>query len=158
MGRDTIGVDVELRAIDRDNWRDLLAVRVRPDQLRFVADHQPVVLVVLAKAYVRPGDRRWTPLAIYDGSQPIGVAALADDGGSCELFHLVIDHDLQGRGHGASALGLLIGHARDRLRVRRLELTVHPQNHAAERLYRGAGFVPTGETRHGEPVWLLELG
>lgn len=146
--------EVSLAGIDESNWRATLQVSVRAEQLRFVADHQPVALVVLAKSYVRPGGRRWTPLAILaDGLGVVGVAALADRDGVCELFHLAVDHRHQRRGLGRQALGLLLDHAVQVLGCRRVELTVHPENRPAQRLYAAAGFRPTGGRRHGEPVW-----
>src|SRR4051812_28582353 len=51
----------ELVEIDVSNWRRALAVEVRADQVRFVADHQPVALVILSKCYVRPDGQTWTP-------------------------------------------------------------------------------------------------
>jgi RimJ/RimL family protein N-acetyltransferase len=34
-------------------------------------------------------------------------------------------------------------------------LTVHPENHPAQRLYASAGFADTGEQRDDEPIWKL---
>jgi len=38
-----------------------------------------------------------------------------------------------------------------------LRLTVHPENSAAQALYRSLGFVATGEELDGEPVYALAL-
>jgi hypothetical protein len=51
----------ELAEIDESNWRRALAVEVRTDQVPFVADHQPVALVILSKCYVRPGGNDGRP-------------------------------------------------------------------------------------------------
>ena len=77
---------ISLSPIDQSNWRDALDVLVTDDQLPFVSDHQPVVLVILAKAYLALGDKRWTPLAIVDDERGlVGVVALADRAGTCEM-------------------------------------------------------------------------
>lgn len=55
---DVVTRSVLLEPIDARNWRESLGVRVAEEQLRFVADHQPVALVILAKCYVQPGGRR----------------------------------------------------------------------------------------------------
>ena len=58
----------ELAEIDESNWRQALTVEVRTDQVAFVADHQPVALVILAKCYLRPDGQAWTPyLGLSDG-------------------------------------------------------------------------------------------
>jgi diamine N-acetyltransferase len=146
---------VRLTTIDRSNWREALQISVHPDQLHFVADHQPVALVILAKSYIRPGDVDWVPHAIVDDNDTmVGLVALAHDASTCEIHHLVIDAPLQGQGLGRAAVGAIIEQLRQRAPTcRTLTLTVHPDNHQAQRLYRSAGFAPTGAVRHDEPVW-----
>lgn len=65
-----------LQAIDQHNWRAAVAVRVSVDQLRFVAGHQPVALVILVKAYVGLGDLDWEPLAVIADASVVGVVGL----------------------------------------------------------------------------------
>jgi RimJ/RimL family protein N-acetyltransferase len=149
---------ISLVPIDQSNWRDALDVVVTDDQLRFVADHQPVVLVILAKAYLELGDTRWTPLAIVDDDSGIvGVVALADRAETCEILHLAVDGRHQRQGVGTRALAEIVAFAYEALGCAHLELTVHPENESAQRLYAGGGFRPTGSQRHGEPVWSRAL-
>jgi diamine N-acetyltransferase len=149
---------ISLEPIDQSNWRAALDVVVTDQQLRFVADHQPVVLVILAKAYLELGDKRWTPLAIVDDDRGlVGVVALADRAGMCEVLHLAVDWRHQHQGIGTHALAAIVAFARGALGCAHLELTVHPENERAQRLYAGGGFSPTGEQRHGEPVWSRAL-
>lgn len=65
--------------ITHDNWRRAAAVRVADGQLQFVAAYEPVALVLLAKAFVRLGDRNWWPYVIEDAGQVVGVLGLVDD-------------------------------------------------------------------------------
>ena len=149
---------LRLVAIDADNWRAALAVGVTDDQLPFVAGHQPVALVVLAKAYVRPGGLDWEPLAVVRDDDVVGILALAHDATSSDLLHLAIDQAHQGEGLGTAAVGLVVDHlSATRPRCEELRLTVHPENAPAQRLYGRAGFRPTGEERDGEPVWSRRL-
>jgi diamine N-acetyltransferase len=149
---------LRLVAIDEHNWRDALAVGVHADQLPFVAGHQPVALVVLAKAYVRPGGLEWEPLALVRDGSVVGVLALAHSDAHTELLHLAIDATQQGRGLGSAAVGLVLAHvAASRPGCRDVRLTVHPRNARAQRLYRSAGFRPTGEVRDDEPVWSVDV-
>lgn len=123
------------------------------EQLPLVADHQPVALVVLAKAYVQPDDRRWEPLAFVDATgMAVAVLALAHGKHVSEIVNLAVDADHQGRGLGAEVVAAALDRCR-RLGATSVDLTVNPSNEVAARLYRRAGFAPTGQMRHGEPVW-----
>lgn len=150
---------VGLEPVVAENWRRALLVTVRPEQLAFVADHQPVALVILAKSYVRPGGRQWEPLAIVDEvGNIVGLVALAHSGTSTEMLHLAIDAASQGQGLGTAAVDAIIGYVhRGRPSCRELTLSVHPDNELAQHVYRSAGFEPTGALRDGEPLFALEL-
>ncbi len=149
---------LRLALIDRNNWRAALAVQVTLDQLRYVAGHQPVALVILAKAYVRPGDLDWEPLAVTAGNAVFGVVALAHASAHTELLHLAVDVTKQGQGIGSAAVELILAHvAETRPGAKDVRLTVHPENVRAQRLYRSRGFSPNGKVRDGEPVWSTNL-
>jgi len=149
---------LRLALIDQHNWRAALAVQVNPDQLTYVAGHQPVALVILAKAYVRPGDLDWEPLAVTAGASVVGVVALAHASTYTELLHLAVDVARQGQGVGSAAVELLVAHVvKTRPDVEAVRLTVHPENERAQRLYRSRGFLPNGDVRDGEPIWSLNL-
>jgi len=143
----------ELVPITRDNWRRAAAVRVAAGQLRFVADHEPVALVILSKAFVRVADLDWWPYLVEDAGRVVGVVALVDEQqrtGGLALFHLVIDADQQRRGYGRAALRRAVELANGLEHCDRLRLTVHPENAAAIALYRSEGFVPDGVEPDGE--------
>jgi diamine N-acetyltransferase len=147
---------VELTPIDQSNWRDANKVLVRDDQLRFVAAHQPIAFVILAKAFLHADGRDWEPFAfLNDQREIVGVVALAFDDVLCEIFHLAIDHTMQGRGYGTAAVDSIIEYATGQRCCTSLSLTVHPDNANAEHIYKQAGFVATGETRNGEPILLF---
>ncbi|MCA1837346.1 MAG: GNAT family N-acetyltransferase [Actinobacteria bacterium] len=149
---------LRLAQIDQHNWRAALAVNVTPAQLRYVAAYQPVALVILAKAYVRPGDLDWEPLVVTAGASAVGVVALAHARTYSEMLHLIVDVSKQGQGVGSTVVDLLLAHvAETRPGAEDVRLTVHPENGRAQRLYRSRGFSPTGEVRDGEPVWSLNL-
>lgn len=176
---------VTLRPMTRENWQEALGLAVRPEQQRFVAGYAPIALLGLAKAYVRPGGATWEPYAIYaaeasgtkasgpEGRTPnttaseppsetmVGFVELAYEPGSAEeywVFHFFVDARYQGRGYARSALARLIELvAREHSEAQALQLVVHPENAAAQRLYTSAGFRPTGGERWGEPAYRLAL-
>jgi ribosomal protein S18 acetylase RimI-like enzyme len=148
----------ELAEIDASNWRVALAVEVRSDQVRFVADHQPVALVILSKCYVRPEGQTWTPyLALYD-SEPVGVVAVVSEGDTVHLRHLAIDCRRQGEGLGRMLVDAVIAAIRrDQPMCRFVNVTAHPENEIALSLYLSAGFRRTGAMSGIEPVLALDL-
>lgn len=149
---------VELARIDQHNWRAALDVRVTPEQLAYVAGHQPVALVILAKAYVRPDSLDWEPLVVTVGGSVVAVVALAHAPSHTRLLHLAVDVSRQGQGLGAASVERLVEHVRaTRPDAEDIRLTVHPENQRAQRLYRSKGFLPNGEWRDGEAVWVLNM-
>ncbi len=147
--------EVSLELIDASNWRDALEVRVADDQLAFVADYQPVALVILAKCFVGPGGRRWEPLLVRDKQRDVvGVLALTHGANDCELRNFAIDVGRQGKGLGVAAVRAVLGRVHQlESDCRNVTVSAHPDNHVAYRVYQAAGFVRAEEDRAGEPVW-----
>ena len=150
-----------LREVTHENWHETLKLAVHPEQQYFVADYVPIAAIVLAKAYIRPGGLVWTPYAFYTETIMVGFAALAYEPGSIEnywLRHFFIDQHYQGKGYGKQALRLFLEYVKDHhAQCQALQLTVHPENYNAQRLYTGIGFQPTGAEIDEEPVYKLTL-
>ena len=157
--------EITLRPITRENWRATLELGVRPEQQHLVAGHQPIALLLLAKAYIGPLGLRWEPYAIYlsepSREQLIGLAELTSEPASNEsvwLNHFFIDQRYQGQGYGKRACQAFIQLVKTCYpQTHSFRLTVHPQNIAAQTLYRSLGFIPTGEELDDEPVYMLAL-
>lgn len=148
----------ELVTIDGSNWRHALEIEVRADQVAFVADHQPVALLILAKCHVRPGGHAWSPYLALDDGEPVGVVAVASDGELAHLRHFAVDHRRQGQGLGRMLADAVVAAiSRDQPTVRSVVVTTHPDNEAALALYRSAGFHDTGTFAGIEPVLALDL-
>lgn len=153
--------DISLRPVTVRNWMSALRLTVAPEQQRFVAEYAPVAAVALAKAYVRPGGAEWAPYAIYAQDDMVGFVELAYEPATSDqywVFHFFIDARFQRRGYGRAALQQLIAFVqREHPACEVLQLVVHPDNTAAQALYISAGFLPTGDTRWGEPVYQLRV-
>ncbi|HKW20631.1 MAG TPA: GNAT family N-acetyltransferase [Ktedonobacterales bacterium] len=153
--------EIAIRTVTSANWRETLELAVRPEQQRFISEYTPIAALALAKAYIRPGGMIWTPYAIYAGAMMVGFFTLAHESDTTNqywLFHFFIDQRYQGRGYGRAAMQRIIELVRrEQPQSQMLQLTVHPDNLAAQRLYIAAGFQPTGGERWGEPVYRLSF-
>jgi diamine N-acetyltransferase len=152
---------VTIHDLTRANWRATLALTVRSDQQRFIAGYAPIAAIILSKAYVGAEGMRWEPYAFAAGEELVGMAALASEPerpALVWLYHFFIDERYQGQGYGREALTTLISRMKRRQPpCQSLLLTVHPENHVAQRLYTAMGFAPTGDEREGELVYRLAL-
>lgn len=151
--------EVVIELIDASNWREALEVRVRDDQLPFVADHQPVALVILAKCFVRPDGRRWEPLLVRDDrGLAVGVFALEHGADSCEVRNFAVDSRRQREGLGTAAMRAVVQRCRQAdSDCRELVVSAHPENPGAHSAYRSAGFDESDKTRNGEPVFRYKI-
>ncbi|NUW45889.1 GNAT family N-acetyltransferase [Nonomuraea rhodomycinica] len=135
-----------------------LAVKVRPDQERFVSP----VAKSLAEAYVHP-QVAW-PRLILDGESAVGfLMAFLDidwDGRGVDfrsgLWRLNVTPDAQGRGVGRFAVASVAAEVRRR-GGRQMYVTWEPAEDGPEGFYRKLGFQLTGETSGGQTVGVLDL-
>lgn len=140
---------VELREVNRDNFRECIGLEVRPDQ-PFVASN----LYSLAEAKADPA---WTVRAVYADGAMVGFVMYAVEGDELYLCRFMIDRRHQGRGFGRETLGLLESIARASPGVRRFRLSTAPDNQRGIRIYERFGFVDTGELEDGEEVFVKPL-
>ena len=137
-----------------------IAVRVRPDQERFVT---PVV-TSLAEAYAH-GPVAW-PRLIVDAGRPVGfVMAFLDidwlgDGARSDvrsgLWRLNVAAGEQGRGYGRFAVAEVAAEIRRRGGAR-MYTTYEPDESGPGPFYARLGFRPTGESSGGQTVAVLGL-
>jgi L-phenylalanine/L-methionine N-acetyltransferase len=86
--------------------------------------------------------RKFETVAIWN-AEPVGFGGLYVQGGLldlCGCLMLGVRRHAQGRGIGSTLLAILLGTARLRANLRRVQLTVFTDNAPAIRLYRSFGF------------------
>jgi diamine N-acetyltransferase len=137
---------ITLTALDRDNWREVIELKVRPDQARFVA----TPLFSIAAALVR----RWgdqyvhAPGAISDGDVVVGYFCTVCDPASTDdlwIDDILIDARFQGRGYGRAAIRELLGSiVKEYPRCSAIKLSCDPRNDLAAGLYVRMGFRANG--------------
>ena len=152
---------ITLKDVNDDNWLLALKLAVHPDQRRFVSEIFPVAAIALAKAYVRPDGMIWLPYMIYADEEPVGFVQLVyppETYKFCWMFHFFIDESQQGKGYGKIALNSILQMVKqDYPTCKKIQLTVHPDNDVAQRMYTRAGFQPIGKNRENEPIYELIL-
>ncbi|MDX8036446.1 GNAT family N-acetyltransferase [Lentzea sp. BCCO 10_0856] len=152
-------VQIRLVEVTDDNRDAVMAVRVRPDQERFVAS----VEKSFEHAAQHPGANPWFR-AVYDGDDAVGFVMLSWNvtpqpgiRGPYFLWRLLVGADVQGRGYGSAILNEVVALVRA-AGATELFTSCVPGEGSPEPFYRGYGFVPTGEIdEDGETVLALDL-
>lgn len=146
---------VALEPVDRNNYRRLFTMQLRPEQTKFVTPPR----WTLARCYVRLfGDNfEHLPYLIDTGEEVIGYCTTACDPNSSDDYwidDIMIDAEHQGRGYGRAAMVQVLRMIVARYpRCRAVQLTCFRSNTNAAALYVSLGFEPTGavDEEFGEP-------
>ena len=133
---------VELRAITEENFIDAFNLKLASGQESFVS--HPIRS--LAQAYVYRDQCQ--PFGIYADGKMVGyVMVIYDyDIPEYDIWHMMIDESVQGRGYGNEALDRVIDYIRTKPfgDSNRIALTCNKQNPIARKLYESKGFRATG--------------
>jgi diamine N-acetyltransferase len=137
-----------LAPVDATTWRAAYGLRPREDQEHFVAPNAYSML----EAIHTPGAEA---LVGFAGDVAVGFVMLEVDPQDRRpwIVRFMIGAEHQGRGHGRRLLDATLARLETRHSGVPIRLSVVPGNRSAERLYRAAGFRPTGEVAHGERVF-----
>lgn len=146
-------MNIELRPVTRDNFRDVLKLRVAESQKEFVAPNAYSV----AQCYAC---HECTPFAIYADDALAGFClyALDTDDDAYWIYRLMVDEGQQRRGIGREAMRQLIARVAALHPAKPvLYISFEPENTVAKALYESLGFVPDGRVEYGEVVYRLNL-
>ncbi|XHX79569.1 MAG: GNAT family N-acetyltransferase [Stenomitos frigidus ULC029] len=145
--------EVTLREMTRENWRDIVRLKVAPYQEQFVASNA----MSIAEAHFNL-EVAWFR-AIYTGDVPVGFLMLEDDIAQQEYFlwRFMIGEPYQGRGYGRKALELFFAHVKTRPGAEAVETSCVPAKGGPGPFYEKMGFVYTGKEEDGELVMRREL-
>ncbi len=146
---------VELKKITEDNFIDAFNLKLAPGQESFVS--HPIRS--LAQAYVYRDQCQ--PFGIYADDKMIGyVMVIYDyDVPEYDIWHMMIDESVQGRGYGGEALDLVIDYIRTKPfgDSDRVALTCNKNNPVARRLYEKKGFSRTGVEDEDEEEFVMTV-
>jgi ribosomal-protein-alanine N-acetyltransferase len=143
---------VRLVEVSSKNWRDVVAVRARRDQSKWVAD------VARSMTLCRYGGV-FHPLAIQVAGTIVGFVMWGRDPDdlSYRIEGLVIDRLHQRKGYGGAGVRVTIAFLKRQPGCREIALTYHPGNEVAHRLFSNAGFEETGEVDGDKVVARLPI-
>jgi diamine N-acetyltransferase len=144
-------MSITLRKIDKTNWRECIALKVKEEQNHLVAANANT----LAMAYIYP---EVNPLGIYLDEKIIGLIthALDPDENIHYINRFMIDENYQGKGYGKCALKLLIKKLKAE-GVKTLDIIHHSDNDSAIKLYNSLGFYLTEDKVQGDSVSRLNI-
>ncbi len=145
----------ELKAITEENFLDAFALELAPGQERFVS--HPIRS--LAQAYVYR--EQCQPFGIYADGKMVGyVMVIYDyDVPEYDVWHMMIDRSMQGRGLGGAALDRVIDYIKTKPfgSTGRVALTCNKENPVARKLYESRGFTATGVEDEDEIELVLTI-
>ena len=143
---------IELRELDKSNYRDILKLKVADNQTGFVASNA----VSLAQALFHP--QAWYR-GIYHGDTAVGFVMLELDMEKPEyyLWRYMIDEKFQGHGYGYEALELVSEHVKSLPKSVEFLLSYVPKDGSPKGFYEKLGFIDTGEMEEGELIMKLEF-
>ena len=146
---------IELKAITEDNFLDAFHLRLAPGQEAYVS--HPIRS--LAQAYVYRNQCQ--PFGIYAEGKMVGyVMVIYDyDIPEYDIWHMMIDESMQGRGYGSTALDRVIDYIKTKPfgDSDRVALTCNKDNPVARKLYEKKGFSASGVEDEDEIELALEV-
>ena len=149
-----------IRPVTKDNWRELVKLKVREDQADFVASN---LFSIAQSQFGDEYEGHWDLYAygIYEGDVPVGFLMYG-----CNFEHpthqayiqrLMVDQNFQGKGYGRFGMEKMLEIFRTDERIRTVGISYEPNNEAARKLYASLGFVETGEMMDDETAAFLQL-
>jgi diamine N-acetyltransferase len=151
----------EIRPVDKDNWKELVRLKVREDQKHFVASN----LYSIAEAQFGDDyEGHWDmhPFGIYDDEgTPVGFLMYGFNfehpKQQAFIIRLMVDEKHQHRGYGRFGMQKMLELFRADERIRAVGISYEPENEPARTLYASLGFEETGEMIDGEVLAIVRL-
>ncbi|MDN4606738.1 GNAT family N-acetyltransferase [Sporosarcina highlanderae] len=128
---------LHLEEITKENWYKAISLRVREDQVNFVASN------VFSLAQLNFLEN-FTAKGIFYGKEMVGFAlyGIDDDDHEYWIYRMMIDQNHQGKGYGKKAIQLVMDDIREIKEDyhQTVTLSYEPANEHAKRIYEKIGF------------------
>ncbi len=143
---------IKLKAVDKDNWRELVDLSVAEDQKKWVAPNTHSII----EGLMEPG---MMSRGIYDDDLPVGyILYLVNTNRKWGyIARFMVGASQQAKGYGRQAMLLVIEDLKKHEGLERLLVGVVPGNDSAIKLYEKLGFVDTGIMNDGDLLMEMVL-
>ncbi|WP_409270207.1 GNAT family N-acetyltransferase [Neobacillus sp. SCS-31] len=140
-------MNVKLVELTKENWEECVELSVAENQKGFMASN----LYSLAEVQYL---QNFEALGIHDGERMVGfvMAGLDPDDNNYWIYRFMIDKSFQGRGYGKIGLKAVVDWLKGKDGCRLIMVGYNPENVAAEKLYKSAGFEDKGLAPWGEKL------
>lgn len=129
--------------IDADNWLTAYKLKIKPDQVGFVAENGKSMLQAMYDT-----EYNMRPMGIYDGETMVGFMMTgnnSEDGDhTIWIVRFMIGAEYQRQGYGKQALIQFLTKIKDDGQYTTVKLSYEPENTGAAALYAQLGFVEEG--------------
>ena len=144
-------MNITLRKINEDNWRECIKLKVNDEQARFVATNENG----LALAYAH---KEMEPRGIYNDDIMVGFIMYArdPDDGQYYINRFMMDGKHQGKGYGRAAMKNLLDELSE-MGVKTVDIIHKPDNEVAIKLYRSFGFELTEDVLDDDVISRVNL-
>lgn len=151
----------EIRPVTKENWHELISLKVRDDQKDFVGSN----LYSIAEAQFGSDYEGYSyvmfPFGIYDDNVPVGFLMYSHNYDHPRqqgfIFRLMVDEKYQGKGYGRFGMEKLLEIFRADELIKEVGISYKPQNSVARKLYASFGFIETGEMLGEEILAVLQI-
>ncbi|MBH5319613.1 GNAT family N-acetyltransferase [Paenibacillus sp. GSMTC-2017] len=141
-------MSLHLEEVTAANWREVAALQVAEEQGQFIESNSFSMAESLFEG-------NGISLALYDGEMLVGYAMYgwySEEKQSIWLDRFMIDQQYQGRGYAKRFIALLLDYMSKKVVVKKVNLSLHPDNQLAMKLYESFGFRLTGAIDDDGPV------
>ena len=150
----------EIRPVTKENWQDLIDLKVRDDQKNFVASN----LYSIAESqfgFDFEGHWDYYAFGIYGGDTPVGFLMygfnFSHPSQQAYIQRLMVDEKFQGKGYGRFGMQKMLEIFRADERIKEVSISYEPENDTARKLYASLGFAETGRIIEDEVEAVLKL-
>ena len=151
----------EIRPVTKDNWKELIRLKVREDQTHFVASN---LYSIAESQFGDDYEGHWDlhPFGIYDDENtPVGFLMYGFNfehpHQQAFILRLMVADQFQGKGYGRFGMEKMLQLFGADERIKEVGISYEPENEAARKLYASLGFVETGKMIDGEVEAILRL-
>jgi diamine N-acetyltransferase len=150
----------EIHPVTKDNWKELIRLKVREDQTHFVASN---LYSIAESQFGDDYEGHWDlyPFGLYEGDTPVGFLMYGYNfehpKQQAFIIRLMVDEKYQGKGYGRFGMQKMLEIFRTEERIKAVGISYEPENERARKLYAGVGFVENGEMVGDEVLAVLQL-